>query len=92
MAKKFLEAAWKETEFDYKDESYQYSIFGWFRPSPFRCEEIKQSGSQITFYELIDQVSIDNLMDEMQPVVLENERFVHRKKIENFFIFWLFCP
>ena len=52
LSEKILKAALKETEFEYKDESYQYSFFGWFRPSTFSCKKMNAlSGSQITFHE-----------------------------------------
>ena len=32
LTEEILKAAWMETEFDYQDESYQFSIFGSFGP------------------------------------------------------------
>ena len=65
---KIPSVALRETGFEYQDESYKKLVFGYFSQSISHCKEPKAK----KYFFKSRKKSIDTLMDEMQPVVLEN--------------------
>ena len=83
LTQEIMTVALTETEFGYQDNSHQFSISGQYGPSGFRIIELKALfGNQIFFYD--KKVAIDNLMDEIQPVILENKRLDSQEKSKTF--------
>ena len=51
LTEKILTVVLRETKFEYQEESDQHSLFGWFRPSVFRCKGINRSfGNEKIFH------------------------------------------
>ena len=76
-----LTVALRETMFEYQYDSKQISISGKIRLSRFRCREKMDCLSiKISFTNM--KLSIDPLMDELQPVILEYKRFNSQEKLE----------
>ena len=71
-----------ETDIENHDESNQKSVNGQLGPSGIRCKERNPLfGKQINFYEW--KMSIETMIDDMHPVVLENKKLSSKEKIEN---------
>ena len=61
FTEEILIAVLRKTQFDYRDESYQYQFFGFFGPSGFRCKEPNALlSNQVTLHEQ-KKSSINNM-------------------------------
>ena len=81
-----LKVALRENELEYQGESDQFSFFWLILSISSRCKEKNTLFSSQNF-SIGRKVSIDNLMDEIQPVVLEKKRFLSRKNWKVFALF-----
>ena len=45
-----LTAPFRETEFDYQDAPYKYSVSGYFDPSRVRCKKLNEMFSNQVFF------------------------------------------
>ena len=74
LAEEILTVASREAELHHHKESYQNAVLDGVGPSDFLCRRELHCLTVDYLYNS-RKISIDNLLDEMQPAVLETEKF-----------------
>ena len=72
-----------ETVFDYPEEPNQYSVSTNLAHQISVTENLMHCLRSKYLFKIEKKVSVDSLMDKMQPVILENKRFDSQEILES---------